>query len=211
MSDLFEPILNEVSSANIQNITNILKSNDVMEVCTSECCAEETCTCNKQKCEDCEDFENCENCEDCENNETNTEPDYVTLDKEIKEMQAELDKKLKIKKEYETKQKLKEEQERKRIEEEKKRVEQERKRIERTELVNKINVVVKLYNEQKIKCEEAMKTYNSETAKTSSLSSEYYSLIYKLNSIDNKNNSYGNSDYISMMNNILKTYSSLIK
>jgi hypothetical protein len=195
MSDLFEPLLSEVSSANIPNITNIPKSNDVMEVCTSECCAEETCTCNKQKCKDCKDCEDFENCKNCEDNETNTEPDYVTLDKEIKEMQAELDKKLKIKKEYETQQKLKEEQERKRIEEEKKR-------IERTELVNKINAVVKLYNEQKLKCEEALKTYNLESAKSSSLSSEYYSLIYKLNSIDNKPNSYGDYNY---MDNILKT------
>ena len=202
MFNFSQPILFEVppSSANVP-----LPDDEVEELCTSDCHTENcSCACEKQNVNnnqacDSDDVESeCES-EDCDSEadvdaKVHPEPNYNTLDEEIKKMQQALEQKLKIQKEIrerqerEKQQKLQEEQERKRKEHEEQ--EKKLKSEKRTELVNKINQVVAQYNEQSKKCDQLLKTFNIENTKLSHLSTEYYKLKYQLDSIDKPVNTF---------------------
>jgi Skp family chaperone for outer membrane proteins len=206
MFNFSQPILFEVppSSTNVQ-----LPDDEVEELCTTDCHTE-NCICEKQNVNNNEEYDsdNAESdnseCEDCDSEteidaQVYPEPNYNTLNEEIKKMQQELDQKLKLQKEIHEReerakqQKLQEEQDRKR----KEREEQEKKfkTEKRTELVNKINQVVAQYNEQSKKCDQLLKTYAMENTKLNSINSEYYKLKYQIDMIDKPANTINGFDF----------------
>lgn len=183
------PILQEVPP-NKTNVQKLDEFENIEELCTNECHSD-SCKCNTTNYDNCNESDESE--EESET-EPETEPETESESEETEKVHSEScectscftsreEYIIKTQKELEEKLKIQRMQ-RERIEKEKKEKEKTEKR---KNLIEKINKVVGEYNEQSKKCDQLLKTYNTENMKLTQLNTEYYKLKYQLDTIEQNN------------------------
>ena len=191
------PILQEVPP----NETNVQKLDEyVEEICTNECHSD-SCKCNTTN------YDNCDDCNESDESEEETEkvhPEscectscFTSREEYIIKTQKELEEKLKIQR-----------MQRERFEKEKKEKEKTEKR---KNLIEKINKVVGEYNEQSKKCDQLLKTYNTENMKLTQLNTEYYKLKYQLDTIEQNNKNVVFDDFNNSFSQILYPFLDILR